>query len=150
MNQASGLLLDTDVVADIRSSSPDPAVIKFLRLRRHQRLYLSVLTIGELYRLHGVGPGPASGDDSSAGESNHDPGCQWVEELRQRFPANILPIDAAVAVERAPLASVPGLDAMDSLIAATALRHRLTVVCRDVDRFAQLGLNVVTPFSSQS
>ena len=141
MNQASGLLLDTDVVADVRSGSPDPAVIKFLRLRRHQRLYLSVLTVGELYRLHG---------DASGQDPGQDPGRGWVEELQQRFPANILPIDSAVAVKWAPLAAVPGLDAIDSLIAATALRHRLTVVCRDAIRFAELGLNAVTPFSSTS
>lgn len=149
MNQASGLLLDADVVADVRSDSPDPAVIKFLRLRRHQRLYLSVLTIGELYRLEQHAGGSGSGEEPGQ-DSGQEAGREWVDELQRRFPSNILPIDSAVAMERAPLAAVRGLDALDSLIAATALRHRLTVVCRDAGRFAELGLNVVTPFSRKS
>lgn len=136
MNQASGLLLDTDVVVEVRSASPDPAVIKFLELRRHQRLYVSVLTVGDLYGLR------------RHAQDDEESGRQWVEELRRRFPANILSIDSAVAVERASLA-VHDLAAIDSLIAATALRHRLTVVCRDVNRFAELGLNVITPYANK-
>ncbi|GAB3520836.1 PIN domain-containing protein [Arthrobacter monumenti] len=135
MNQASGLLLDTDVVVEVRSASPDPSVIRFLELRRHQRLYVSVLTVGDLYGLH------------SHEQADEESGRQWVEELRRRFPANILSIDPAVAAERGSLTSAPDLPPIDSLIAATALRHRLTVVCRDVNRFAELGLNVITPYA---
>ncbi len=44
----SGMLLDSDVLAEIRKADPDPAVVAFLRRRSFRHMYISVLSIGEL------------------------------------------------------------------------------------------------------
>ncbi len=38
---------------------------------------------------------------------------------------------------------------LDSMIAATALAHRLTVATRDTGHFRRAGVNVVDPFSAR-
>ena len=49
---ASGLLLDSDVLAEIRKATPDPKVVAFLRRRAYKHLYISVLSVGELKGLY--------------------------------------------------------------------------------------------------
>lgn len=41
-------LLDTNVVLELRRSSPDPAVAQWFESARSRELYLSALTIGEI------------------------------------------------------------------------------------------------------
>ena len=48
----SGMLLDSDVLAEIRKADPDPAVVAFLRRRSFRHMYISVLSIGELKGLY--------------------------------------------------------------------------------------------------
>ena len=57
---ASGLLLDSDVLAEIRKATPDPKVVAFLRRRAYKHLYISVLSVGELKGLYPY-PEPTDG-----------------------------------------------------------------------------------------
>ena len=74
----------------------------------------------------------------------------WLEtELPAWFEDRVLPVDAHVADEWGRLAarlSNP-IPAIDSLIAATAIRHRLAIVTRNESDFAPTGVDILNPWS---
>jgi predicted nucleic acid-binding protein len=135
MSPQSGLLLDACVVAELRGGDPHPAVVGFLRQRRHLRVYLSVLTFGELRRRAG-----------------RDPQLQaiggWLDELKERFAENILPVDHQVAQLWGQLACGAGAGTMEALIAATALDKNLTVVSRKAESYRKLSVPAVNPWQA--
>ncbi|MFD1211915.1 type II toxin-antitoxin system VapC family toxin [Arthrobacter sp. GCM10027362] len=135
MSPQAGLLLDTAVVAELRRPNPHPAVVEFLRQRRHLRVYLSALTFGELYRL--------GRQDLQFREVEG-----WLDELRERFAANILPVDTAVAALWGPVDGRAGVSAVEALIAATALHKHLTVVSRNAENYRQLAVPAVDPWKT--
>ena len=72
----------------------------------------------------------------------------WLEtELPAWFEDRVLPVDAGVADEWGRLLAKQGtVPVVDSLIAATALRHRLTVVTRNECDFAATGVELLNPW----
>ncbi len=73
----------------------------------------------------------------------------WFGEVAARIP--MFPLDAQVATEWARM--LAGLRAKgltmavkDSLIAATAREHRLTVVTRNTTDFRHAGVSLINPF----
>lgn len=78
----SGMLLDSDVLAEIRKADPDPAVVAFLRRRSFRHMYISVLSIGELKGLY---PYPETD--------------RWITELLERFGDHVINVDARVSLE---------------------------------------------------
>ncbi|MER1995974.1 MAG: hypothetical protein ABTA24_05685 [Arthrobacter sp.] len=128
MSGPYGLLLDTPVLADVRSGSPDPAVVDFLRSRSHLRVFVSALTVGE---LEPTTPG-------------------WLRELSARFTENILPVDHEVALLWRTLPQPAADDARGTLrtwLAATAIHRNLTVVTPEPEAFVACGAHAVSPFS---
>lgn len=82
--------------------------------------------------------------------------CAISELIKQRpspavaewFENRILPVDIAVADQWGRLLARHGnIPAVDGLIAATALRHRLTVVTRNEKDFALTGVDLVNPWN---
>lgn len=136
MPKARGLLLDTDVVAELRCESPAPAVVDFLQRRRRSRVYISALTLGELHAL-------SVQDNALAGRED-----SWLGELTERFSAYILPVDRHVAEAWAPLA-VQDVPAVESLIAATAAKHCLTVVSGNAEGYRRLSVAACDPWQVQ-
>ncbi|MBF4993158.1 hypothetical protein ITX31_03405 [Arthrobacter gandavensis] len=126
MSGPSGLLLDTPVVAEVRSGSPDRAVVEFLRRRSHLRVFVSALTVGE---LESTTPG-------------------WLLELSSRFAENILPVDCEVALlwrTLPPPAPEDVRGCLKTWLAATALARNLTVVTAEPEVFADCGARTVSP-----
>jgi len=133
--RARGLLLDTDVVAELRRENPAPAVVEFLQRRRRSRVYISALTLGELHAL-------STQDSALAGQAD-----SWLAELTERFAAYILPVDLQVAEAWAPLA-IQDVPAVESLIAATAVKHCLTVVSGNAEGYRRLSVEACDPWKS--
>ncbi|MFT4471170.1 PIN domain-containing protein [Arthrobacter sulfonylureivorans] len=131
--RARGLLLDTDVVAELRRENPDPAVVEFLQRRRRSRVYISALTLGELHAL-------STQDSALTGQAD-----AWLVELTERFAAYILPVDLQVAAAWAPLA-IQDVPAVESLIAATAVKHCLTVVSGNAEGYRRLSVEACDPW----
>ena len=69
----------------------------------------------------------------------------WLDDLRVRFAGRILPVDADVAEAWGRLNAVAPKKAIDSLVAATALVHGLTVVTQNVRGFRDCGVAIVDP-----
>lgn len=133
-------LVDTNVLSELRRRDPDANVVRWLEGRPATTLYLSVLTLGELRK--GIEPLPESARKRRL--------LDWLEvELPRFFAGRVLPIDERVADRWGYVVAQAGrpLPAIDSLLAATALTHGLTLVTRNLRDFRYPGLAVVDPWS---
>lgn len=105
-----------------------------------EALYVCALTLGEIRR----------GAERLPNGRRRSRIISWLEiELPDWFGERVLPIDAAVADEWGRLTArlKQPLPAIDSLIAATALKHRLTVVTRNVGDFAAADVEIIDPWN---
>ena len=136
-------LLDTNVLSELRRKTPDTAVLEWFARRPASTLYLSVLTFGELRKgIEGV-------TDAKRRMALTD----WLEtDLPAFFAGRILPVDAQVADRWGRLLSAAGrpLPAIDSLLAASAAQHGMSMVTRNSRDFADLGLDVINPWVTSS
>lgn len=72
----------------------------------------------------------------------------WVDTvLVPKFAGRVLSVDAGVARQCAALHVPAPKSERDSLIAATALVHRLTVVTRNVRDFEPMGVRLLNPWA---
>lgn len=134
-------LLDTNVVSELARSRPEQSVTDWFAEVADEALFLSALTLGELRK--GVELLPQGGKKERL--------RLWLEnELPTWFGERLLPVDAAVADRWGRLLATTKRtpSTTDSLIAATALRHDLRVVTRNVADFEFPGLEVVNPWKS--
>ena len=134
-------LLDTNVISERTRPQPDENVRRWLSNHRVGETFLSVITLAELEQ--GV---LRLGDTRRAGELR-----EFLATVERQFQGRILPVDRDVAHAWAALTSQAqdagrGLGCADSLIAATARRHNLTVVTRNVSDFAAAGVPLINPW----
>ncbi len=71
---------------------------------------------------------------------------RWLNILIAEHAGKILPIDAAIAEEWGRMNVPDPLPVVDSLLAATAKVHGLTLVTRNVGDVIRTGINVFNPF----
>jgi predicted nucleic acid-binding protein len=134
-------LIDTNVLSELRRRDPDANVVRWMADRPATTLYLSVLTLGELRK--GI-EGLPEGDRKRRL-------LDWLEvELPAYFAGRILPVDATVADRWGRLLAQAGrpVPAIDSLLAATALAHGLTLVTRNLRDFQHPDLTVLDPWAA--
>ena len=133
-------LLDTNVVSELRRPErADPQVRAWAANTPAQLYAISVVTVQELER----GTLLMERRDSARGAILR----RWLEEeVLKRLAARILPIDAAIARRCAHLHIPDPRPERDSLIAATALTHGLTVVTRTVGDFEPMGVELLNPW----
>lgn len=135
-------LLDTCLISELVKKEPHPDVLHWLDEQDEQRLFISVLVLGELNK--GVAK-LAAGDRKQALLS-------WVEhDLVERFEGRIVGLDLETAILWGRMqgeAEKAGekLPVMDSLIAATAMRNGFTVVTRNVRDLQRCGAPVFNPW----
>jgi len=133
-------LLDTNVVSELRRRPlTNPNVAKWADGVSPSDLFLSSISILELE----TGALLLARRDGGQGELIR----QWIEErVLTAFAERILAVDTAVA-RRCALLHVPDPKPYrDSLIAATALVHRLIVVTRNRADFEPMGVAVLNPW----
>ena len=133
-------LLDTNVLSELRRKTPNPAVSAWFAMRPATSLYLSVLTLGELRK----------GIDGVKDAARRLALSDWLQtEMSVFFMGRVLSIDEQVADRWGQLVAAARrpLPAVDSLLAATALVHGLSMVTRNAKDFEGLGLEVINPWS---
>ena len=137
-------LIDTNVLSELRRKQADANVVAWFERRSRQSLYLSVLTLGEIRK--GI-----ERLSEPAGSLRHQALLDWLEqELPIFFLGRILPVDSGVADRWGHLQAQVGrpLPAIDSLLAATALQHQLTLVTRNVKDFAGIDVPIINPWDA--
>lgn len=137
-------LIDTNVLSELRRKQPDPHVVAWFTGRAAQSLFLSVLTLGEIRK--GIERMDGNNADATRRQSLGD----WLEqELPTFFLGRLLSVDSGVADRWGHLQAGVGrpLPAIDSLLAATALQHNLSLVTRNVKDFADMGVDLINPWT---
>jgi toxin FitB len=133
------LLLDTNIVSELRRVRPHGAVVAWLEAQDDSTLHLSAVTLGEIQAGIEItrGQDPARAAEIEA----------WADDLAEAW--NILPVDAAIYRVWAKLIHGQSQHLYeDALIAATARVHGLTVATRNVADFASFGVPIVNPFDT--
>ncbi len=135
-------LLDTCVVSELIKPRPEPAVVEWIRSQAEDRLFLSVVTLGEIEK------GIIKLSDEPRRQKLRD----WIEQdLLRRFEGRILDITEEVALRWGQIqgqAERRGrkMPLLDGLIAATALQFGCAVVTRNVADLEPSGVEIVNPW----
>ena len=132
-------LLDTNVLSETRKRQPDAGVIEWVTATPSERLYVSVLTLGEIEQ--GIARIRGRGDHQQAAALE-----RWLREIVVGFADRILPVTLPVASAWGRQQHVQPLPVVDALIAATARVKGLTVVTRNVKDFQRTGIQVLNPY----
>lgn len=134
-------LLDTNVVSELRKGPRGhPNVVAWFSDVADGDLCLSVLVVGEI-RSGIEAIRRRDGVKASALE-------QWLARLVRDHGERILPVDRAVAEEWGRLSAARSVSVVDTLLAATARVHGLTLVTRNVRDVEWTGVSCVNPFVS--
>lgn len=132
-------LLDTNTISEPTRPRPDRAVTDWLATQPLDTLFLSVITLGEVQRgiLNTADPVRRARLEA-----------WYYDTLFPAYRGRILDVTPQVMTQWASLyqaAKVSGRTppCMDSLLAATAAHHRLTVVTRNESDFASMGVPIL-------
>jgi toxin FitB len=136
-------LLDTCVISELVKPNPNEKVIDWLSGTSTERLFLSVVTIGEIRK--GLTKLPESKKKNQL--------TNWLNILLENYQDRIYPINLTVAEnwgviqgkaenKGTPLASV------DSLIAAVAYTYNLIIVTRNESDFVASNVPILNPWSN--
>lgn len=72
---------------------------------------------------------------------------RWLSKIENDMAGRILPVTTPIADRWGRLNAPDPLPVIDSLLAATALEHDLTLVTRNVDDVQRSGVKLLNPFT---
>ena len=131
-------LLDTNIISDLRRRSQSRAgLLAWFSDQAPDALYLSVITLGEIRQ----GIEQVRRRDGRQAQVLG----RWLDDLSSLYGDRVLPVDGRVADEWGRLRAVRTLPVLDTLLAATARVHDLTLVTRNERDFADLGVTILNP-----
>ena len=134
-------LLDTCTLSEPTCQRPHAGVVEWLQ-RHGDDGVISAASFGEIH--YGIACLPPSAKRNQL--------QAWVLALAQQFEGRILATDDAVWRQfgelKSSLRAIGRMqDALDMVIAATALQHGLTLVTRNTRHFEDTGLRLVNPWA---
>ena len=138
-------LIDTCVLSEFVKKTPSEQVAQWFNQQQPEQLFISSIAIAEikkgLYKIRATQP------------ERFQILMQWLSNLEMKFSGRVLPITDDVLDDWAEISTQAELQGrklavMDSLIAATAHRHKLVLVTRNVNDFVTTPISVINPYSA--
>ncbi len=135
-------LLDTCTISEPKQKRPSAKVLEWLDAQDESKLYLSVLTIGEIKK--GI-----ARLESSRKKAELE---KWLEKLQMRFSRRILPLSERTFLvwgkmygefERKGVMR----PSFDSFLEATALEHDMIFVTQNVKNFQHSQVTILNPWA---
>jgi|688.fasta_scaffold02929_22 predicted nucleic acid-binding protein len=135
-------LIDTCIFFELIKKKPSPLVTRWILDREEVLFFVSVLTFGEIKK--GIEKLPNHQRRKKLKAWFHD---FMIPRYRDRF----ITIDESVAIAWGDLVAKVSktgrvLPTIDSLIAASAIVHRLTIVTRNTKDFEGLDIPLINPW----
>jgi toxin FitB len=132
------ILLDTNVLSELRRPKPSKSVVNFTANLSQEEIFTSVISIGEL--AFGISRLPAGRRSREL--------IEWLRELEVVLGERIIAPDVETALIWGELSarlmqSRRIITTADSWIAATALRHGMTLTTRNVRHVQYTGLELI-------
>ncbi len=136
-------LADTDLISEPRQKTPNARALEWLREHDHE-LLLSVITIGEIKKGIELYPDSRKKTELS----------RWLEGLIEDFDGCILSYTEAEALTWGELYAKSQKSgrkppAMDSLNAAIAFHHGITLATRNQADYIGTGVKTVNPWEQK-
>ena len=136
------ILLDTNVVSELMRAEPNPKVQKWIEKQAIETLFLSSITLAEIYFGLEILP------DGKKKQALYD---SFNREILPLFDKRIVSFDEKMAMTNAQIRAVARqngytIATADGLIATIAKCHKLTVATRDTAPFEYAGLSVINPW----
>jgi predicted nucleic acid-binding protein len=134
-----GYLADTNILSELRKKNRcDENVRNWFNQIDGNLIYISVLTFGEIRQ----GIEKIRRRDGIAALSLEN----WLYQIEINACGRILPVTEAIANRWGYINSGDPLPIIDSLLAATAIEHNLTLVTRNVRDVERSGVKLLNPF----
>ena len=138
----SGLLLDTNVISELRRPRPNARVRNFIARQRLDDLFISTVTLAEI----------RFGIDSVSDPSRRAELGDWLaHKVRPMFEQRVLEVSEDIMFRWRLLVEEGRkvghtFSQPDLIIAATALHHGMTVVTRDTADYERSRVSLVNPW----
>lgn len=135
-------LLDTNVLSELRRPRPERKVVEFVAARPLDQLFISVVTLAEI----------RFGIQATVDAERRKALDAWLDQtVRPMFGPRVLPVTEDVLFQWRLILengrkSGHTFSEPDSIIAATAMCHGLTVVTRDRADFDRAKAPVIDPW----
>ncbi|NDG42608.1 MAG: type II toxin-antitoxin system VapC family toxin [Betaproteobacteria bacterium] len=133
-------LLDTNVVSELRPGKRQPSATVRTWAAHHpaEQFYLSAVVLLELWLGYEL---------KARVDAHQAAGLKvWIEGLEMEFADRTLPFTGRGARLCAPMHAPNPRAWRDSVIAATAIEHGMTLVTRNLKDFEGTGVRLVDPF----
>ena len=132
-------LIDTNIISEVRKGERCNSHVAawFASIDDHD-IYLSVLVLGEIRK----GVERARRTDATQARALE----KWLSTVKASYGERILPIDQIVAEEWGSMSAKRPVPTVDTLLAATAKVHRMTLATRNIADVTGLGADVMNPF----
>jgi predicted nucleic acid-binding protein len=133
-------LLDTNVISETRRKRPDRQVVDFFGATDSSSIFLSILTPGEIRKgvVNLIDKDPEGAARLAA----------WVDGLEYSFADRLLGVDSQIVRIWAEISGKRPRPVVDSLIAATAIHHDLTMVTRNLVDFSDTNVKILNPWAT--
>lgn len=129
-------LLGTDVLLDLFKKEPCTSVMEWCNAVSPEHLYISVLSVGMLRAKLG---------STGSIQQRSILLCWLKSKFTKWFDVNIIPIDLKISERWSDLCLLRGYDAIDGLLAATAIEKNLVFVTSNAIDGIE-GLKLFDPF----
>lgn len=138
------MVWDTNVVSELMRPEPSAQVLEWSDRQRVDEVFITAITVAEL--LYGIGRLPT-------GRRRNELSERFDEMIAGDFERRVLAFDGVAAAHYADLVVERErigrqISMADAQIAAIGRSHGATLATRNVDDFADIGVDIVNPWTA--